>query len=416
VRILVPLLVVTTMFASACGTRRDAGVASTSHDGQGHDLPLISDIRLVSAKIARGATLASMLRAQNVPGPDVAALVAQASSVFDLRKVRADQPYRLRTTLQGSLRGFEYEIDGDRFLNVIRSAADALVASVVPIPKTRSVETVRAQIDRRTTSLVAALDAAGESIDLTLALADIFGGEIDFATEVQPGDHVELTVEKQYRDGHVFAGYGPILAAEFTNAGRHVRAVRFAPEGAAPAYFDDRGMSMRRFFLASPLKFQPVVTSAFSPSRMHPILREIRAHLGVDYRAPAGAPVVAVADAVVVSAGMAGGSGRMVHLRHANGFETQYLHLSSIAVHAGSRVRQGELIGRVGATGLATGPHLDYRLKQHGVYINPVTAHRVMPPADPVPAAQLTAFTAARDQAFAELTASVARESTPIAH
>ena len=345
-----------------------------------------------------------MLRAQDVAASDVAALVAQASSVFDLRKVRADRPYRLQTTLQGSLRDFEYEIDGDRFLKVIRSTADALVASVVPIPKTRRVEVVRGRIDRHAPSLVAALDAAGESIDLTLALADIFGGEIDFATELQPGDHVELTVEKQYRDGQVFAGYGPILAADFTNAGRHVRTVRFAPAGGAPAYFDDRGMSMRRFFLASPLKFQPVVTSAFSRSRMHPILREVRAHLGVDYRAPAGAPVVAVADAVVVSAGMAGGSGRMVHLRHANGFETQYLHLSSIAVRAGSRVRQGELIGRVGATGLATAPHLDYRLKQHGVYIIPVTAHRAMPPADPVPAAQMAAFTVARERALAGLT------------
>jgi murein DD-endopeptidase MepM/ murein hydrolase activator NlpD len=343
-------------------------------------------------------------------------VIAQAASVFDLRKVRVDQPYRLQRTEQGSLRAFEYEIDGDRFLEVVRSATDALVATVVPIPKTRSVEVVRAQIDRHTSSLVAALDAAGETIDLTLALADIFGGEIDFNTEVQPGDHVELTVEKQYRDGHVFAGYGPVLAAEFTNAGRRVRAVRFKPDGGAASYFDDRGISMRRFFLASPLKFQPVVTSAFSRARMHPILKEIRAHLGVDYRAPEGAPVVAVADAVVVSAGMSGGSGRMVHLRHANGFETQYLHLSSIAVRAGARVRQGELIGRVGHTGLATAPHLDYRLKQHGNYINPVTAHRAMPPSDPVPAAQMASFTAARDRAFADLATSVIRASNPTAH
>ena len=150
---------------------------------------------------------------------------------------------------------------------------------------------------------MAALDAAGETIDLTLALADIFGGDIDFTTEVQPGDHFELTVEKQFRDDHQFAGYGPILAAEFTNAGRRVRAMRFTPEGGSPGYYDEHGRSMRRFFLASPLKFQPVVTSAFSPARMHPVLREVRAHLGVDYRAPAGAPVVAVADGVVVSAG-----------------------------------------------------------------------------------------------------------------
>ena len=215
---------------------------------------------------------------------------------------------------------------------------------------------------------------------------------------MQPGDHFELTVEKQFREDTGFAGYGPILAAQFTNAGRRVRAVRFAPEGGLPGYYNERGVSMRRFFLASPLKFQPVITSAFSRSRLHPILREYRAHLGVDYRAPAGAPVVAVADGVVVSAGMSGGSGRLVHLRHANGYETEYLHLSSIAVRAGSSVRQGELVGRVGASGLATGPHLDYRLKKNGVFINPITAHRAMPPGDPIPAPLMEAFVAVRDR------------------
>jgi murein DD-endopeptidase MepM/ murein hydrolase activator NlpD len=411
-------LAIVTMTAAACRAPNDAGnggAPGTARPGQAHDIALVSEVRVITAKVARGATLASLLRAEHIVASDAATLVAKAASVFDLRKVRDGQPYRLKRTEQGALRGFDYEIDGDRSLHVVRTN-ETLEATVVPIPKTRSVEVVHAQIDRDATSLVAAMDAAGEGIDLTLALAEIFGGEIDFTTEIQPGDHVELTVEKQYRDGHVFAGYGPILAAEFTNAGRHVRAVRFTPEAGSPAYFDDRGVSMRRFFLASPLKFQPVVTSAFSRARMHPILKEVRAHLGVDYRAPAGAPVVAVADAVVVSAGMSGGSGKMVHLRHANGFETQYLHLSAITVHAGERVRQGELIGRVGATGLATGPHLDYRLKQHGVYINPVTAHRVMPPADPVPAAQMVAFKDARDRAFAGLNAATVRASNPTAH
>ena len=397
-------LLIVTMTAASCGAGGD--VPDAARNGQAHDIRLVSEVKVITAKVARGATLASLLRAEHVVASDAAMLVAKAASVFDLRKVRDGQTYRLRRTEQGGLRGFDYEIDGDRNLHVVRTN-DTLEATVVPIPKTRSVEVVRAQIDRHATSLVAAMDAAGEGIDLTLSLADIFGGEIDFTTEIQPGDHVELTVEKQYRDGHVFAGCGPILAAEFTNAGRRLRAVRFTPEGGSPAYFDDRGVSMRRFFLASPLKFQPVVTSSFSRARMHPVLKEVRAHLGVDYRAPAGAPVVAVADAVVVSAGMAGGSGNMVHLRHANGFETQYLHLSAISVRAGQHVRQGDLIGRVGATGLATGPHLDYRLKQHGNYINPVTAHRLMPPADPVPASQMAAFKDARDRAFASLAATL---------
>ena len=179
--------------------------------------------------------------------------------------------------------------------------------------------------------------------------------------------------------------------------------MRFTPEGGEPAYFDERGTSMRRFFLKSPLKFNPVVTSAFSRSRLHPVLNEYRAHLGVDYRAPAGSPVVAVANGTVVAAGESGGSGRMVHLRHANGYETMYLHLSSIAVKSGAHVRQGDLIGRVGATGLATGPHLDYRLKKNGAFVNPVSAHRAMPPAEPIPEAQMVAFSAARDRMLAQL-------------
>jgi murein DD-endopeptidase MepM/ murein hydrolase activator NlpD len=405
VRTILLLILAAALTTTACDTRTNASVArpDTIAAVKG-DIMLSLETTVVSSRVRAGATLASVLRAHDVAVADAAAIVAQAGSVFDLRKVRANQPYRLETMPGGSVRGFEYEIDGDRFLRVGRSPEQELVARVLPIPKTRNVEVVRGQIDREHPSLVSAIDAAGETIDLALALADIFGGEIDFSTELQPGDRFELSVEKQFRDDHQFAGYGPVAAAEFTNAGRQVRAMRFTPQDGSPAYFDEHGRSMRRFFLASPLKFQPVVTSAFSNARMHPVLREVRAHLGVDYRAPAGAPVVAVADGVVVSAGMSGGAGRMVHLRHANGFETEYLHLSAIAVRAGTRVRQGELIGKVGSSGLATGPHLDYRLKKNGGFINPVTAHRAMPPADPIPAAEMAAFEAARDRAIAALT------------
>jgi len=401
VRTFLLLIVCAGLATSACDVGTNASGRADARPPLKGDITLSLETTVVSARVRAGATLAAVLRAHAVAMSEASAIVAQAGSVFDLRKVRANQPYRLETSHTGSVRGFEYEIDGDRFLRVGRSPDDALVARVLPIPKTRSVEVVTGTIDREHSSLVAALDAAGETIDLTLALADIFGGDIDFTTEVQPGDRFELTVEKQYRDPHQFSGYGPILAAEFINAGRRVRALRFTPDGGSPGYYDEHGASMRRFFLASPLKFQPVVTSGFSRARLHPILREVRAHLGVDYRAPAGAPVVAVADGVVVSAGVSGGAGRMVHLRHANGYETEYLHLSSLTVHAGAHVRQGELVGHVGSSGLATAAHLDYRLKKNGAFINPVTAHRAMPPADPIPPAQMVVFDAARDRAMA---------------
>src|SRR5262249_40466550 len=322
-----------------------------------------------------------------------------------VRKVRVNQPYRLEKTPAGVIRSFDYEIDGDRFLRVTRPDGATLRAVVLPIPKTRALAHVSGRIDRSAPSLVGAMEQAGETIDLTLAMADVLGGEIDFSTELQPGDRFDLTVEKQFREKPAgeFAGYGPILAVEFVNAGRRVKAIRFTPEGGQPGYYDERGTSMKRFFLASPLKFNPVVTSAFSRSRLHPVLKEYRAHLGVDYRAPEGSPVVAVSDGAVLSAGVSGGAGRMVHLRHANGFESEYLHLSSIAVRQGSRVKQGELIGRVGSTGLATGAHLDYRLKKNGVFVNPVTAHRQMPPADPVPSDPMQAFHEVRDAALRTL-------------
>src|SRR5262249_6802298 len=335
------------------------------------DIELARDSRLATARVPGGSTLASVLRAGAVAEDDAADVVARAASVFDLRKFRASQPYRIEQWLDGRLRAFEYEIDGDRFLRVSRSRVDpSLVAEVIAVEKTGTVDVVRGTIDRSAPSLFAAMESAGETVDLAVSLADIFGGEGDFNLHVQPRDQFELLVEKRDpdrprarpREPKMFAGYGPILAATFENAGRTLRAARFTPEGGGPAYYDERGVSMRRFFLQSPLKFAPVVTSGFSRSRLHPILREYRAHLGVDYRAPAGAPVVAVADGVVVEAGASGGAGRIVHLRHANNFESEYLHLSAITVRRGARVRQGNLIGRVGATGLATGPHLDYRL------------------------------------------------------
>ena len=405
--------------AAACAPRGSSRhTADTGSTARRADINLPHDSRIIAARVAAGATLASVLRSYQVAEAEIAGIVLRTASVFDPRKVRATQPYRLERADDGLLQKFEYEIDSDRFLRVTRSASgtpagdEPFVAEVLPIPKTRTIVSVRGTVDREASSLFAAMDAAGETVDLSIGLADIFSGEIDFSTDVQPGDSFELLVEKQYRDDHVFAGYGPILAAEFDNAGRRFRAVRFTPPSGAAAYYDERGVSMRRFFLHSPLKFSPVVTSGFSRSRLHPILRELRPHLGVDYRAPIGAPVIAVADGVVVEAGMNGGAGRMVHLRHVNGFESEYLHLSTISVRVGAHVRQGDLIGRVGATGLATGPHLDYRLKKNGAFINPLTAQRAMPPGDPIPTTELAAFGDVRDRVFAELGGPAPKQTT----
>jgi murein DD-endopeptidase MepM/ murein hydrolase activator NlpD len=245
-------------------------------------------------------------------------------------------------------------------------------------------------------------------------MAQIFAGEIDFNTGLQPGDRFGLVFEKFTREARP-ATYGAIEAAEFENDGRVLRAIRFTPPGGKPGYFDEEGRSLRRFFLASPLKFEPRITSGFSRRRFHPVLKTSRPHLGVDYGAPVGAPVVAVAAGTVVSASYDNANGRMVRLRHTSGYETYYLHLSAFGpgIRAGARVDQGQLIGKVGATGLATGPHLDYRVRKNGEFVDPVREHRNLPPGEPIPAAARAAFDAHRDLALERLRGGTATTYLP---
>jgi murein DD-endopeptidase MepM/ murein hydrolase activator NlpD len=196
-----------------------------------------------------------------------------------------------------------------------------------------------------------------------------------------------------------------VLAAEFQNDGRRFTAFRYQLPDEGPAYYDENGRSLKRMFLKSPLPFTPRVTSRFSRRRLHPVLKTYRPHLGVDYRAATGTSVRTVASGRVVSAGWSGGSGQMVRVRHSDGYETYYLHLSAITrgIVAGARVSQGQQIGRVGSTGLATAPHLDYRVKKDGRFLNPTTVHRSLPPGKPIPPEYLGEFESVRDMAVSRL-------------
>ena len=240
---------------------------------------------------------------------------------------------------------------------------------------------------------------AGEKDQLALDLADIFGSDIDFHTDLQKGDSFRVLLEKKYLDGK-FSKYGSILAADFVNQQKMLTGIRFEDENGKPAYYAPDGSSLKKSFLKSPLKFGRI-TSRFSMARRHPILKTVRPHLGVDYAAPIGTPVQSVAVGVVTGAGYSGGNGRMVRIRHSGGYETMYLHLSRIAVKSGARVAQGECIGSVGSSGLSTGPHLDFRIRQHGRAINP--AKVIFPPGAPVSTAQFARFTALRDSLMDDL-------------
>jgi murein DD-endopeptidase MepM/ murein hydrolase activator NlpD len=367
------------------------------------------DTETVEALMPRHATLDSLLRAHKLSEELVAEVVTAARAVFDPRQMRAGRPYRMVFTIDGLLREFVYEIDTDRFLRVVSadSARPAVLdAAIVPFEKETAIAAIDARIDAEHSSLIGAIAGSGETIQLALELADIFSGQVDFNTDLQPADSFKVLFEKSTREGE-FSNYGAVLGAAITVDGRSLQAFRWTdPATGKAAYYDENGRSLKRFFLKSPLKFEPRVTSRFSMRRFHPVDKVYRAHLGVDYGAPTGASVVAVAHGVVVSAGYSGAGGNTVRLKHAGGFETYYLHLSAFGpgIRAGARVTQGQLVGRVGSTGSATGPHLDYRLKRGGTFVNPVSIHSRQAPGEPIPAGHLARFKASRDGLLARLT------------
>ena len=339
-------------------------------------------LSVVRGTVGRHDTLASALEGL-VPPAGVERLVAAARPIHDLARISVGRPFGVALGPDGLMRAFTYGIDELRTLRVVRDGND-LRADVLARRYETRVETVGGTIE---SSLFGAIEASGEEDQLALDLADIYAWDVDFNTEIQRGDSFRVAVEKLSLDG-AFARYGRILAAEFVRGDRVLRAFRHEGAGGA-GYYDSEGRPLRKAFLRSPLRFTRI-SSRFSRSRLHPVLHVRRAHLGVDYAAPSGTPVAAAADGVVSAAGWMGGYGRTVRIRHPNGYETLYGHLSRIDVRPGQRVAQGARVGAVGATGLATGPHLDYRMSRDGQFVDPLRLES--PPAEPVPENERPAF------------------------
>jgi murein DD-endopeptidase MepM/ murein hydrolase activator NlpD len=393
--------------AAACTAAAD-GIGSGRHA----DIRLPRETATIEAKVPARATLASLLVANHLSADLAAGVVSAARTVFDPRGLKTDRTYRLTTGLDGAFREFQYEIDADRCLSVaLHNGAGAAQpmfdVTVLTTPRTIERRAIVTDISREHSSLVGSLDARGENIELALRLAAILGGEVDFNSDLQPGDRISALFDRVVRSG-VAGEYGEVDAAILQNAGRRIVAIRFDGVDGKPNWYDEDGRSLKRQFLKSPLPFEPRITSGFSFNRLHPVYGETRAHMGVDYYAPVGTSVVAVSAGVVESAAWAGDAGRMVVLRHAGGYETLYLHLSSFAVRPGQHVDQGALIGRTGDSGAVTGPHLDYRIKKNGGYVNPLLELQRMPKGDPIDPDALPAFRDARDRALQELTTRIA--------
>jgi murein DD-endopeptidase MepM/ murein hydrolase activator NlpD len=282
------------------------------------------------------------------------------------------------------------------------STARTWTAEAHRVPVETRVDVVAGRLED---SLFASIERLGEQPALTAKLVTLLEWDFDFAADALPGDQFRIAVEKRFARG-AFVGYGNVLAAEYRSAGRAaLSAVRFPDASGAPRYYDVQGRAIRKMFLRAPLEFTRI-TSGYSHARRHPVLGGLRPHLAVDYGAPTGTPVRAVADGVVTASGRAGGFGLSVTIRHARGYETMYNHLSRTLVHAGKRVRQREVIGRVGSTGLSTGPHLDYRLRKNGRWVNPLMETFI--PGEPVPRARMAAFRAHVQDLGARLALSLA--------
>jgi murein DD-endopeptidase MepM/ murein hydrolase activator NlpD len=353
----------------------------------------VPELRVLSGRIGRNATLAALLNDAISPR-GVHTLVEAARPVYDLARISVGHPFGVTFGPDGLLAAFTYGIDELRTLRVTRRG-ETYQAEVL----TREYEVRRAVAHGViTSSLFGAVAAAGEEDQLALDLAEIFAWDVDFNTELRKGDTFRVAVEKMYLDGS-FVRYGRVLSAELVRGDRVVRALWFDSRNGA-GYYDPEGTPLRKAFLRSPLKFSRI-SSGFTHSRFHPILKKSRPHLGVDYAAPTGTPVRASGGGVVTLAGWSGGYGKTVKIRHPNGYQTLYGHLSRIGVKKGQRVEQADVIGAVGTTGMSTGPHLDYRMIKDGVYVNPLKLKS--PRAEPILASERAAFEAERDRQIAFL-------------
>ncbi|MBL0291289.1 MAG: peptidoglycan DD-metalloendopeptidase family protein [Betaproteobacteria bacterium] len=348
-------------------------------------------------RIQRGDTVGSVLARVGVDDPSAMAFLRTDPAARPLYQLRPGKPLRVETDDAGRLLQLRFATGGGDLLTIAREGDD-WVASTQPAPVDVQWRMASGEIR---SSLFGAADAAGVPDAVTLQLADVFAGDIDFFKDLKRGDRFTVVYEVRHLDGEV-QGAGRIVAAEFVNGGKRFRAFLWRGEDGSDSYYADDGSPLRKAFLRSPMEFSRI-TSGFSNARFHPILQVTRAHRGTDYAAPVGTPIRATGSGKVLVAGRQGGYGNVIHVQHAGGFSTVYAHLSRFApqVKTGARVSQGEVIGHVGQTGWATGPHLHYEFRVGGEARDPQTI--ALPSGAPLPATERVAFAAGIAPAAAQI-------------
>jgi murein DD-endopeptidase MepM/ murein hydrolase activator NlpD len=359
-------------------------------------------LKVSSGTLQYGSTLASSLRAHGVSAQAIDLIARSMSQHFDFRNARPGHSYRLSRDEAGELVDFRYRTTETSSYLMVRDGEDWRVrreeAAMVP----RAVRLAGVV----STTLYGAVVALGENGQLASDFADVFAWDIDFQRSVQPGDAFQIVYERLYRtesDGsEVYARPGRILAASYEGTAGHHKAVYFEPSEGRGGYYRPDGSSVERSFLMAPLRHARV-SSSYSKARRHPILKVTRPHHGIDYAAPLGAPVWAVANGEVIYRARAGGFGNLVKVKHSSGYVSYYAHLSRFAkgMRVGDHVEQKQVIGYVGQTGLATGPHVCFRVAKNGQYVNP--ARLRTPAGKPVPEELLPTFRNATAMLLAEL-------------
>ncbi len=350
-----------------------------------------SDI-VVKKEILTGSTFSTLAGEAGLAADTVNQILESAKDVYNLAQIRAGKELIFTFEPDGNLKKLVYEINLDERLQVERislaesdesSAGGAVLeqwkAEKIAIEYTTEIDEVQGVIE---TSLYQTVLSRGLDERLALELAEIFAWQVDFAGEIQKGDSFKVVYEKKFRDG-VYDHPGRIFAAEFITSGETSRGFYFKGVESKEAYYDEKGNSLQKELLKSPLQYK-YISSGFTYRRWNPVSGGYSPHRGLDYAAPSGTPVVSVGNGTVVQAGWRGAYGIAVEVRHNDTYSSVYGHFSSLArgIRTGARVSQGQIIGYVGSTGMATGPHLHYELHKFGSFVNPLTVK--IPPGEPV--------------------------------
>ncbi|NIM20029.1 MAG: peptidoglycan DD-metalloendopeptidase family protein [Candidatus Latescibacteria bacterium] len=360
-------------------------------------LDTLSPPIVTHGSIRPGSSFFIEMRSVGFLPTEIDRIVRASRKMFNLKKVHPGQKYAIYKTPGGSLDSLALSLRGDRLLKVRRDG-DQFHAVIDTLPYVLTYHVTSGTIGQ---SLFVSLQSEGADPELATHLAHIFGWEIDFFTDIRMGDHYAILYEKKsYENGRSILGR--ILSARIFTRGKEYYAFGYEAPNRPRSYYDLHGKSLQKSLLRAPLSYSRIASN-FSWKRLHPITRHYAPHLGVDYAAPYGTPVKATGDGVVVAATRGRANGKYIKIRHNRSYTTYYLHLSRFAkgIRKGKSVRQGQVIGYVGSTGLAKGPHLDYRIKVNGRFVNPRTIN--LPSKDPIRKRDMVSFGRIRDACLVKL-------------